>query len=90
MKLILLIALFCGIANGESPCLARGRVPGDKCAVLYLSEDCDDKGSDMEEGWGTVSPTSYGKPKNIVVRPGCKLVAWSDTGERVRVFDNLA
>ena len=89
MKSVLLIALFVGLANAESQCTSR-RVPSDKCAVLYLSEDCDDKGSDMEEGWGTVSPTSYGKPKNIVVRPGCKLVAWSDTGERVRVFDNLA
>ena len=82
MKMILLITLLIGIANGESQCVTR-RVPGDKCAVVYLGEDCDDEGSQLEEGWGTVNPPSYRLPKNVVVRPGCKLVSygWSDTGQ---------
>ena len=80
MKLILLITLFCGIANAESLCKEK-RVPGNKCAVLYLNEDCDDEGSQIEEGWDTVSPPSLKQWKNVVVRPDCKLVGWSDSGQ---------
>ena len=58
MKMILLITLFIGVANAESQCMTK-RVPGDKCAVVYLGEDCDDEGSQLEEGWGTVNPPSY-------------------------------
>ena len=60
----------------ESQCETR-RVPGDKCAVLYINEDCDDDGSLLEEGWGTINPAPYMNPKSIVVRPGCKLVTMS-------------
>ena len=79
MKSILLIAMFIGIGTAESQCATR-RVPGDKCAILYLTEHCDDEGSPVEEGWGTVSPQEYKKPKSVVVRPGCKLVQLTDTG----------
>ena len=80
MKLIFVIAMLVGMNNAKSQCATR-RVPGDKCAILYLTEDCEDGGSPVDEGWGTVSPAPYTKPKSVVVRPGCKLVQLTDTGK---------
>ena len=81
MKLVLLIALFVGIANAESQCTAR-RVPSNKCAVLYLNENCGDDGNEQGEGRGIrVSPRRYKKSKNVVVRPGCKFVGSLRTSE---------
>ena len=79
MKSVLLIALFVGLANAESQCTSR-RVPSDKCAVLYLSEDCGDAGSEIDEGGGRVFPARYRRSKNAVVRPGCKFVGQLQTG----------
>ena len=59
--------------DAESQCATR-RVPGDKCALVYLTEDCADEGSPVEEGWGTIPLQRDMKPKRLIVRPGCKLV----------------
>ena len=59
--------------DAESHCATR-RVPSNKCAHLYLTEDCADEGSPVEEGWGTIPLQSNTKPKKLIVRPGCKLV----------------
>ena len=44
------------------------------CAHLYLTEDCTDEGSSVEEGWGTIPLQHNMLPKRLVVRPGCKVV----------------
>ena len=53
----------------------------NRCAVLYLDENCGDGGKELDEGaGGRIFPIRYRSSKNAVVRPGCTLDAQLHTG----------